>query len=77
MSPQVRGAMPDTLAYDNGGAPARSTTNFNLLLLGVFQFAHLPGHTTPWLSVKCLKFTYPIHCIYLFSVTLLLNLLII
>lgn len=54
---------PDTLAYDNGGIPARSTcTTFNLLLLGVFQQAHLPGHTNPWLSAKCCKLTYPIHC---------------
>lgn len=63
LSSQVRGSRPDTLAYDNGGIPARSTCNtFNLLLLGVFQQAHLPGHTNPWLSVKCCKLTYPIHC---------------
>ena len=45
---QVRGTQPDTLAYDNGGIPARSTCNaFNLLLLGVFQSAHVLGHTNP------------------------------
>jgi len=59
---QVRGLLPDTLAYDNGGIPARSTcTAFNLLFLGVFQSAHVPGHTNPWLSVKCYRLTYPIH----------------
>ena len=64
----------DTLAFDNGGAPARPTQRiFGLLLPGVFRLVHSPGRTNPRLSEELLPRTSPAHRIWMIELIVIIT----
>ena len=64
----------DTLAFDNGGVPARPTQRiFGLLLPGVFRLVHSPGRTNPRLSEELLPRTSPAHRIWMIELIVIIT----